>query len=265
MLSFSGQLLETVSLYRDATVLRRNFAAIRDLFSRLPKPEVDPLRVRGGIRQRWTGFLWSGVQASDVVSFLYAYRTHPEAYKVNSSLLAQFVQSMVSVGELSDWTVALIGGGEGKSLEISDGVRVDMLKRVNNGPGQDRYSIGRLLSPRDEGIDLDEGAWAAALVATREAWRADPARLRDSNEPDAPNGPAIRKIRGFGAQGVPPHPERGLLLLYALDPEKAEVGFTPHTPPIIAMAVSFPGSNSGLKVEYKVNNILWEQEYGPAE
>jgi hypothetical protein len=53
--------------------------------------------------------------------------------------------------------------------------------------------------------------------------------------------------------------------LYALDPLKADAKFPEGTPPIIAFGVSFPGSNSGLKVEYKVNNVLWEQEYGPAD
>ena len=65
--------------------------------------------------------------------------------------------------------------------------------------------------------------------------------------------------------GIPAHPDRGVLALYALDPMKADANFPEGTPPIIAFGVSFPGSNSGLKVEYKVNNVLWEQEYGPAD
>ena len=265
MLSFSGQLLETVSLYRDPQVLARNVEAATRLLSGLSKPELDPVRIRGGARQQWKGFLWHDAAAVDVVEFLTAYRTHPEAYKVNSALLSEFVQSMMRAGELTRWTVAVIGGGEGKPFEICEGIRVDMLKRANNGPHENRYSIGRLLSPRDEAIDLDEAAWAAALAATRGAWCADPARLRESKEPDAPNGPAVRKIRGFGAEGVAAHPERGLLLLYALDPMKADASFPADTPPVIAFGISFPSSNSGLKVEYKANNVLWEQEYGPAE
>jgi len=46
---------------------------------------------------------------------------------------------------------------------------------------------------------------------------------------------------------------------------KSDAGFDKPTPPVIAFGISFPGSNSGLKVEYKVNNVLWEQEYGSAE
>jgi len=47
---------------------------------------------------------------------------------------------------------------------------------------------------------------------------------------------------------------------------KGSVGAT--TPPVVAMAVSFPGSKSGIKVEYTVNNVEWESwqaTYGSPE
>lgn len=142
-----------------------------------------------------------------------------------------------------------------------------MLKRSSNADHADRYSIGRLLSPRDETIDLDKAEWNAALSVTRTAWHADPARLHDAKEPpDAPSGPAIRRIRGFGVPPeIPAHPERGVLLLYVLDPQKASAKFSEDAPPIVAFGISFPSSDTGVKVEYKVTNILWEQEYGSGE
>ena len=174
-----------------------------------------------------------------------------------------------SIFDLDDRVVAAIQGSTSiaqiQAYADANGINIEMLKRVNNRPQENRYSIGRLLSPRDESIDLDEAAWQAALASTREAWRSDPARLRGDNEPDLPSGLAVRKIRGFGAPGVVPHPERGLLLISALDPRKADPDFPEGTPPVVAFGISFPGSNSGTKVEYKVNNVLWEQEYGPAD
>jgi hypothetical protein len=105
----------------------------------------------------------------------------------------------------------------------------------------------------------------AALSLSKKAWHKDSARRRGETEPDEPNGPAMRAVRGFGDEYVPKHPERGLLLLYALDPKLAELDFPPECPAIIAFGISFPGSKSGTKVEYKVNNVLWDQEYGPAD
>jgi hypothetical protein len=265
MLSFSGQLAETVALRRELDVLAWNLDAMRRIVSKLQDAEQDPVRFRDGSRQQWKGYLWKQVDASDVIDFLMQYKTHPEAYKVQSQLLAEFIQSMVKRGELTRWTVALLGGGEGASLPVVAGINVDMLQRRTNGAHPDRYSIGRLLSSRDETIDLDEAAWQAALKLTRDAWRPDAGRGQSQQMPDTPNGPAIRKIRGFGAEGVQAHPERGLLLLYVLDPLKAEANFPVEAPGVVAFGISFPASNAGAKVEYKVNNVLWEQEYGPAE
>jgi hypothetical protein len=144
---------------------------------------------------------------------------------------------------------------------------VDMLQRRSNKQEGDRYSIGRLLSPRDESIDLDESAWIAALEATRANWKPDPAREGAAAEPpDEPSGPYIRSVRGFGAPGVAATPQRGLLLLYILDPAKANLA--QGTPPVAALGVSFPGSKSGRKVLYKVNSVQWRQwesQYGAAD
>jgi hypothetical protein len=265
-LSFSGQLLETVSLYKDTNVLEKNFEALSKLVLSLKAPEVDPQRTRAGAVQKWKGYLWHSVSSAAVMEFLTSYRTHPEAYKVNSNLLAEFISSLNAIGELDAWTVALIGGGDGRKEPIGDFISIEKLKRSHNASYDDRYSIGRLLSPRDEAIDLSETEWMAALQLTQDAWHSDPARSRDGSQlPEAPNGPSIRRIKGFGAQGIPAQPEKGLLLLYLLDPITAEAGFSENAPPVAAFGISFPGSNSGLKVEYKANNVLWEQEYGPAE
>ena len=120
-----------------------------------------------------------------------------------------------------------------------------------------------------QALDLDTDAWAEALEVTRRAWTQDASTRRSATEPDSPSGPSVRRVRGFGGNGVPAHPERGLLLLYALDPllaydEGDSRAFTFDTP-VVAFGVSFAGSNSGTKVVYKVNNVLWEQEYGASE
>lgn len=268
LLSFSGQLLETVAFYKNIAALSSNFEATKRLLNALGHPsEEDPERLRNGSKQAWQGYVWNNVEPTEVIDFLVSYRTHPEAHKVNSTLLAEFIQSLVTENELTNWTVVLIGGGDGESLEIQDDLKVNMLKRTAHGSFPDRYSIGRLMSPRDEAIDLDDAAWQAALMATKAAFHADPARSESAKEPDVPNGPAIRRIRGFGADGVPPRPDRGVLFLYALDPKLAgpDAGLPQNAGPVIAFSISFPGSKSGVKVEYKVNNVLWEQEYGAAD
>src|SRR5690606_15323445 len=91
MLSFSGQVSETVSLFTDRAVLQGNLDATAALVSRLGAGEIDPVRKRGDSEQKWKGRLWEDVPANEIIDFLGAYKTHPEAYKVNSVLLAEFI------------------------------------------------------------------------------------------------------------------------------------------------------------------------------
>jgi len=264
LLSFSGCLVETVALHSNSAKLQKNLDATNRLICAMGSTnETDPSRTRPGKNQRWKGYLWNDIQAGEIIEFLNSYETHPAAYKVNGALLAQFIEEMNKVGELTSWTVALIGGGEGRESVFGSDMQLRTLERKPNDDISDRYSIGRLLSQRDESIDLDNDSWEAALMVTQKAWHADPARRKAKTEPEEPNGTAVRKVRGLGTETIQAHPERGLLLLYALDPQKG--GLPEGTPDVIAFGMSFPGSRSGKKVEYRVNNVLWEQEYGSAE
>jgi hypothetical protein len=266
MLSFSGQVVETVAFHRDPGVLRGNLKTLRNLVELIGAPSEGPRieRSRPSMKHEWEGSLWQDVPADRITAFLAAYKTHPDAHKTDARLLAEFIDSMSESGELVSWTVAILGGGNRRMINLGNGIAVKMPERSHRTFSADRFSIGRLLAPRDEAIDLDAAAWAAALELTRAAWKADSAR-NQSAEPETPNGIAIRRVRGFGADGVLPKSTSGLLLLYVLDPEKTGVEFPAEVEGIVGLGISFPGSRSGVKVEYKVNNVLWEQEYGSSE
>ncbi|MFZ2987539.1 Z1 domain-containing protein [Ideonella sp.] len=267
MLSFSGQLLETVTFHTSDRHLQANLQAAKSLLAGLGAPEVDPERVWNGTKTKWRGYLWRGARAADVLDFLGGYATHPDAHKVNAPLIAEFVRVMMAAGELTDWSVALIGAPESQDRnvhELGQGVPLGMLVRKGQtAPGS--YSIGRLMSPRDESIDVSEEVWTAALALTREMRARDAGDKPDAPVPDVPSGVALRRIRGLGAPGLAGDPQRGLLLLYLIDPQKSEAGLPPGAPPLVGFGISFPGSTAGRKVEYKVNNVLWEQEYGGAD
>jgi hypothetical protein len=263
LLSYSGQLQETVVFFREQPPLRDNIEAARRLVDLIGFPSETSIKQPNGGSDR-KGFLWRDVSADKVVDFLRAYKTHPGSRTVNSLLLAEFVNLMLPRGELTTWTIAFVGGSSDRTFGFGPNITVKMAMR-KGADYLDRYAIGRLLDPKDEAIDLGDDAWRAALSITRTGWR-----HKDKPLPEIPSGPAIRRIRGFGADGITAHPEKGLLILYALDPSMAfdrssEKNSILTNTPVIAFAISFPGSNSDMKVEYKVNNVLWEQEYGPAD
>jgi len=49
-------------------------------------------------------------------------------------------------------------------------------------------------------------------------------------------------------------------MLYAIDPKLS--GLQEDLPTVIGFAASFPESDTGVKVHYKVTNLFMELEYG---
>lgn len=261
-LSFSNDISETVVFYRDADTLQRNYLATGKFIERIGTNAVerDPRRERPrGKAHSWKGsFCWSQVSPDLVRQFLTDYTTHPKARKVNCSLLAEYIENQNRNGDLVDWTVLLLGG-EGSEYTGFPVGKIKLVKRAwhpnvpkDRHSSMDRFVIRRLVSGRDEAIDINERDYEQALQQTRDAWTLDRGRSRRQTPPDEPEGIDIRRIRPKS---------RGLLLIYPLDPEgKSEGGSA--GPPIVGFAISFPGNSNDRKVTYIVNNIYYEQEYG---
>lgn len=261
-LSFSGQLMQTVSLPRALPVLQDNLRAASNLVAALGQPtEENPERLFGSVRLQWSGYLWRSVSSRHIVDFLESYRTTGTAHRVNSAVLAEFVQKMAESGELTHWSVALLGLKTGRPCKVATGISVNMVTRRGDRQFDDRYAIGVLTDPKDESIDLDEAQWNAALDLTANTWE----KAGKSGRPEMPGGPAIRRVRGLETAGVPAHPEQGLLIVYILDPKEADLDFAEDAPGVVAFGISFPASNSRVQVDYKVNNVAWELEYGASE
>lgn len=74
--------------------MQRNLDATASPVRQLGPGEDDPVRQRGHSTSQWKGRLWNDVPAAQVIDFLNAYKTHPDAYKVNSVLLAEFITRM---------------------------------------------------------------------------------------------------------------------------------------------------------------------------
>ncbi len=260
MLSFSGQLLETVTFSADRARIEQNLRAATELLSKIGQPEQPDgiRRLRGGKEHYWNGRIWQDVSVDLVLDFFRSYSTSESALKARSNLIADFVQSLSGDGELRKWTVAVMGGTGGE-FDPLPGLTLARREVDKDFKDSRDYRIGRLLSPRDESVDLDGDDWARALAATKAAWQKDPGRR--TSEPVEPNGPAVRLVRGTtGAAG------NGLLLIYPIDPAtSAHAGITAVGLPMIGIGVSFPTSDLGIKIPYSVNNVAWEQQYGSPE
>lgn len=258
-LSFAGTISETIVFHASKDIVTANRDAVETLLRSMGDPhEIDPQRMRPeGSVHGWSGsFFWSGIEAGLILSFLSTYATHEDSVKANGNFLRQYIEKQVEKGDLRQWDVALLAG-RGATTQLADldiaMVRRSALERnisIEQQKDMRKYVIGRLVSPRDEAIDLDEADYAEALEKARAAWHEDAARNRAKGDvPVDPSGMAIREVRDQG---------RGLLLLYPLDPENGVtdgIGI-----PVMAMALSFPTSLTATAIDYVVNNVFARSE-----
>jgi hypothetical protein len=247
-LSFAGDISETIAFHRDEATVRHNFETTERFLTSLKPPEPYKEKKKEAV-------LWKDIPASSIVDdFLLNVKTHDRAKKVKTELLRDYIKKQLPNEELTSWTVALLTNpGSAAGKKIIAGHEVGLIERAYN-PDLSQpselgvYIIRRLVSPVDEMIDLGPDDRRQALEATQQAWTIDRGRSRRTTPPDVPSGQQIRKLRDRS---------KGLLLIYPLAPKD----HVESNLPVIGFALSFPDSDSVVKVKYTVNNVFWRQEY----
>lgn len=239
-MGFNNSTPETTVFSINGEELKKNLSATDKLVEELEPARGVPISAGRPTR------VWQGVDAEPVLRFLSSYTTHPEAMKANSPALHQFVEARVAIGELTDWTVALISVADAETRRIG-GIDVGLVRRKKLSQDGQTLTIQRIVSPVDETIDLSDLERSAALEQTVANWREGG---RGLNEPQVPVGWAVREQRST---------ERALLLLYPLNIVAADGGTA--VAPVIGFAISFPKMGSDDEIEYAVNQVFWEQQY----
>ncbi len=235
-LSFAGTISETYLFYKDEKVIRRNLRATEDLTLGLGTYAIEK-----------NNFIWKQVSGSKIVDFLTSYQSHPGARLANTRSLVDYIQAQLKQNELVSWTIALISKKQAENKHTIAGLEVGLTYRKNDAdPSLPEYRLpkSRLLNPPDEMLDFPPSVQEEIINITRE-------RRQEAGKPESksktPDGKIIREKR---------NPRNGLLLLYPLDPKAIDAEV-----PIIGFGISFPISDSARSVEYKVNNVYWEQEF----
>jgi len=136
------------------------------------------------------------------------------------SELADWIVERASVGELTDWSVFIASPPTPREITIG-GQRIGLVRRKRISS----ESIGILIDPRHEGVDLRGGP---------DAYK------RESGTYDAE---AMRAARPA---------TQGLLIIYPLD--AADLGVV-HTDAVIAVALSLPNT-SDAGTSWVVNTMV---------
>lgn len=156
-------------------------------------------------RQVSGGWIFRDIPPEIVCDFLRSYYVHPDTVSFKVDGIADWIMRRATEGELTEWALFLAGTQTGAPVEIG-GISTRLVTRTRNSS----ESIGILIDPRHEGVDLPGGA---------EAFR------RDSGNYDAE---AMRAARPR---------TQGLLIVYPLNP--VPLGVT-SVDAVIAVALSLP-------------------------
>lgn len=151
------------------------------------------------------GVIAYDVSPDMIVAYLRQFQTHTETVAFQADPLADWIMGRVAVGELTTWAV-FVASPAGRKQVALGGRQYGLVHRSLNSS----ESIGILIEPRHEGVDLNGGP---------EAY------LRPSGSYDA------------GAMRSDRPATQGLLLIYPLAPEHLNVD---NVPAVIAIALSLP-------------------------
>jgi hypothetical protein len=234
-LSFAGAISETYLFGKDENIIRQNLQATEDLISGLGTYTIAK-----------NNFIWKQVESNKIIDFLSNYQSHKNARLANTKILVEYIQSQNKSAELESWAVALISKTKAENSYTIAKLEVGLTDRrnVSQIPSEYRLSKSRLLNPTDEMLDFPLAVQEEIITITKE-------RRKKAGKPETktitPDGKVIRERR---------NPKNGLLLLYPLNPNDIHGEL-----PIIGFGISFPSSKYASLVEYKVNNVYWEQEY----
>lgn len=247
-LSYQGAISETIVYSRTDKEVDGNYNAATVLLERIngyADERQRPVRTEKDCEVEGK-YLWSQVKSDDVLEFLRQY-TSPSQHvrRVNTSLLAEYIEKQIDSGDLSKWSVMLAGKDPSGSTLLTVGeIKSGQLKRANHpvfteAPATEpnAYRIRRLVSPDDEAWDLSEDQYQHALNL-----------VKDSDK-TKPGGPEIRVARDKS---------QAMLILYPLAHQvyTAPLG---SDKPYIGFAISFPGNKQDKPVKYRVNSVYQGQ------
>ena len=255
---------ETVVFHREQPMVTDNYRALIQLIKRIrDRVGHDVTETRNPRRSRpdgkyhgWKGgILWESVPAEDIMQFLNEYQSHPAAISFNCNLMSDYIKEQNRNGDIVHWSV-LIASGRGPEHDFPFGLHRLITRSwhpdfKSRNKTHDRFVIRRLVSPRDEAIDLGPEEYGKALNLAIRSWTRDPGLSRRKKEPEDPNGPSIREVRDR---------KRGVLVVYPLDPKEVS-GLEPDVP-MVSMGISFPRIEDDVKVSHRVNSVFLQQQVG---
>ena len=243
--SWSGHLSETYLLHKDDVTIDRNLNAAVNLINSLGN----------NFEQVNDNYLWRNVRSSIITSFLSQFTLPDEIANFDLPTMVEFIDGLVSKGEYTDWSVALMSlkSSPNSSYKFNNDVTVNMAFRNDSKISTNYYGIRKnhiLSSSDDEFIDLDMTNLNAKYDIANRGFKDRYCQEHPNADRDKVNLAKGRWVREeFRSRKNP------LLIIYPLT--QKGIGGSDEDKPIIGFAISFPQTNKAdAAVAYKVNSTI---------
>jgi hypothetical protein len=245
LISFEGILVETFAFQKKLDVIEQNYKITDKWLRDLGVPHNSYSNKH---------YIWQGINGKRISELCDSIIFHEDVRSGSQKILGRFILKQMKKGYLTDWTVVLISSSIGKEYELG-GRKIGLTERgdislaVGKLFDREKYLINKnhIISPEHEMIDLTEDQCNEALRLTH-------IKNKKDNKPEAinPSPVFIKKVRS---------PQKGLLLIYPLDPSKPmeKIAHSPY--PFIGLALSFPSIEQSEPVEYDVN-VVYKSLFG---
>jgi hypothetical protein len=237
MMSISGEGLESTRLPLDHGIILGNYKAAQQLMQEIGV-------VGNSVRKPDNGYpLWSGVEKSLVIDFLRRFVSHPLNLKLQSSGLAEFIETS-SDPKLLKWDVAIPSGNAGER-ELIPGLPVNLRKR-------------KVLVERDKrAILVNAKKMRVGSPGDEKAGMSDPEITRAEEKFFADGNARKQTVPSHAYRAERKHP---LLLLHLLKPVEGASGESEYPLPddcaLLAVGLSFPFLDiASQRVKYRINLV----------
>ena len=253
-LSLNRTTLQAYQIYKDKDIIQDNKTTVLNFLNKLGAPACN--RVQNN--KKLPHLFWE-CTSKDVLDFVNGFQT--ATVRMPSNLVSAYIEAQNKVGNLTDWTIALINVTRGKptveNLSIAgNNYPVGVSRRGNEADMEDSpiYSASNsaLIGPAHESLDLDDEAYARAMNNSISDWKFMKEKgLTKSKSPTYPYPPRAKQER---------KPQKGLLLLFLVE-------FPDKVPDIFSYALSMPEikkeNDTMISYEYVGQPLAFNQAYDP--
>ena len=253
-LSLNKTTLQAYQIDKSIDIIEKNYNVVLRFLNELGTPSQKARH-----KKVMPHLFWE-CKSDRIISFINDFKT--STVRMPSNLVTSYIESQNKIGNITDWTVALINVKQGKPIQKEIPIngtcyKIGLSRRVDEAPKDFLiYSVSNaaLMGLAHESIDLSNTEFDNALNLSKSDWRkAFDSKQTKAKEPNYPYPPRAKQNR---------QSNKALLLLFYID-------FADGVDKIFSYAISMPEiakeSDTTITYKYVGQPIAFNKSLNPNE